>query len=52
MSENIQAATTADISNLSPNQAKALSALLATTTIGAAAEKCGLHPVTIRKYLQ
>jgi hypothetical protein len=43
--------TTADVSSLSPNQAKALSALLQTTSIGAAAEECGLSVATVKRYL-
>ncbi len=43
--------TTADVSSLSPNQAKALNALLQTTSIGAAAEQCGLSVATLKRYL-
>jgi hypothetical protein len=43
--------TTADVSSLSPNQAKALSALLQTTSIGAAAEESGLSVATVKRYL-
>ena len=43
--------TTADVSSLSPNQAKALNALLQTTSIGAAAEECGLSVATVKRYL-
>jgi hypothetical protein len=43
--------TTADVSSLSPNQAKALNALLQTTSIGAAAEQCGLSVATVKRYL-
>jgi hypothetical protein len=44
-------ATAEGISSLSANQQKALAALLTTTSIGAAAEQCGLHPGTIKRYL-
>ena len=43
--------TTANVSSLSPNQAKALNALLQTTSIGAAAEECGLSVATVKRYL-
>lgn len=51
MSGFVQSGTTVDISSLSANQAKALNALLATTSIEAAAAECGLHTQTIKKYL-
>jgi hypothetical protein len=51
MGEFVPDSTAADVSSLSPNQAKALNALLTTTTIGAAAEQSGLHISTIKKYL-
>jgi hypothetical protein len=43
--------TAADVSSLSPNQTKALNALLQTTSIGAAAEECGLSVATVKRYL-
>ena len=51
MSGFIQSGTAVDISSLSANQAKALNALLLTTSIEAASERCGLHTQTIKKYL-
>lgn len=43
--------TATSVSDLSPNQQKALAALLATTSISAAAEECGLGISTVKKYL-
>jgi hypothetical protein len=51
MSESLPSSTVKDASALSPNQVKALNALLSTTTIPAAAQACGLHVTTIKKYL-
>jgi sugar phosphate isomerase/epimerase len=49
---NLQPSATArDVSSLSANQQKALQALLTTTSIGAAAEQCGLHIGTVKRYL-
>ena len=38
--------------DLTPNQEKALAALLATPTVAAAAERCGLSERTVYRYLQ
>ena len=43
--------TATDVSSLSPNQTKALNALLSTTSIPAAAQQCGLSVATVKRYL-
>lgn len=46
-----QVETAKGVSSLPANQVKALNALLKTTSIGAAAEECGLGRATINRYL-
>jgi DNA-binding transcriptional MerR regulator len=43
--------TVEDVLYLSPNQSKALNALLQTPTVGEAAALCGLSPATLKRYL-
>jgi hypothetical protein len=52
MSDTNRNDTAGGFSYLPANQQKAMTALLATTSIEAAATKCGLSPSTIKRYLR